>query len=214
MPFSGTSLSRLGWALTALAGLSVWLVAPHTSDQISALTGPDFPRALLGLASLAQLLIGAWVILVVGLAQAFGSTTVLRAVTPRLLRGALFAGTAGILTVAPAHADRGSPPPRDHAAVSITSHELTGLPFPDRPQPERPVWPRPARAQHTDSVVNVRPGDTLWAIARRSLPDRSADAAIATACAAWFAANRAVIGGDPDLIIPGQHLHPPTEEHS
>jgi nucleoid-associated protein YgaU len=62
-------------------------------------------------------------------------------------------------------------------------------------------------------VVIVQPGDTLWAIARRSLPNGSSEAEIARSCAAWFAANRAVIGPDPDLILPDQHLHPPTEEH-
>jgi hypothetical protein len=213
MPFSGTSLSRVGCALTALASLSLWFIAPHASTESAAVSGSDFPRALLGLASLAQLAIGAWVIVVVGLAQLFGSTTLLRAVAPRMLRGALFASTAGALAIAPAHGDRGSPPPRDHVAVSTTSHDLAGLPFPDRPPVERPHPPRVLPARQSRVVV-VQVGDTLWAIARRSLPAGSSDAEIARSCSAWFATNRAVIGADPDLIRPGQHLNPPTKEHS
>jgi hypothetical protein len=207
-------LSRGGWALTVLAGLSAWYVAPHAPTEIAAVTGPDFPRALLGLASLAQLAIAAWVIVVVGLAQLFGSTVVLQAIAPRMLRGALFASTVGALAIAPAHADRGGVPPRDHAAVSVTSHDLAGLPFPDRPQTDRPRKPSPTLPDQSDQVVIVQPGDTLWAIARRSLPSGSSDAEIARSCAEWFTANRVVIGADPDLILPNQHLHPPTKEHS
>ena len=208
MSFSGTPLTRSGCALTGLASLSVWLIAPHASTEIAAVSGSDFPRALLGLASLAQLAVGAWVVVVVGLAQLFGSTALLRAVAPRMLRGALFVSTAGALAMAPAHADRGSTPPRDDVAVS-TSHDLAGLPFPDRPLTERRPLP-----DHHGPVVTVQPGDSLWAIARRSLPDGSTDAQIARSCAAWFATNRAVIGVNPDLIRPGQRLHPPTQEHS
>ena len=212
MSLSGTSLSRGGWALTAVAGLSVWFTAPHASTEIAAVSGADFPRALLGLAALAQLAVGAWVIVIVGVARLFGSTAVLRALAPRMLRGALFASTAGVLAIAPAQADRGDGAPRDHAAVNVTSHNLAGLPFPDRPQADRPRHQLPA--QREAHVVIVQPGDTLWAIAQRSLPSGSSDAEIARSCAAWFAANHAVIGADPDLIFPHQHLHPPTKEHS
>jgi nucleoid-associated protein YgaU len=214
MSLSGTSLSRGGWALTAVASLSVWLIAPHASAEIEVVSGSDFPRALLGLASLVQLALGTWVIVVVGLAQLFGSTAVLRAVAPRMLRGALFASAAGVLAITPAQADRGSTPPRDHAAVSVPSHDLAGLPFPDRPQTQRPRHPLAALPDRQEQVVIVQAGDTLWAIARRSLPSGSPEADIARSCHAWFAANRAVIGADPDLILPGQQLHPPTKEHS
>lgn len=211
MAVSGTNLSRTGWALTVLAGVSTWFIAPHASDDLDAVIGTDFPRALLGLVSLVQLAIGVWVVVVVGLAQLVGSTAILRAVAPRLLRDMLFAGAVGALAVAPAQADRGGASPRDHAAVGVTSHELAGLPYPDRPSSATP--PAAVRRRHT-GVVIVRPGDTLWAISRRSLPAGASDAEIARSCAAWYAANRTVIGDDPDLIIPEQHLHPPIKEHS
>lgn len=212
MSLSGASLSRGGWALTVVAGLSVWFIAPHASSEIEAIGGADFPRALLGLASLAQLAISAWVIAIVGLAQVFGASSLMRAVTPRVFRGALFAGTAGVLAISPAHADHGVAPPRGYASASVTSHDLTGLPFPDRPESRSSLAPTGDRGPAR--VVVVRPGDTLWAIARRSLPAGSSDAEIARSCAAWFAANRDVIGNDPNLILPHQRLQAPTKEHS
>lgn len=205
MPHSGTSLSRSGWTLTILAGGSVWLAGPHASAAITAITGTDFPHALLGIASLVQLTIALWVILVVGLTQLIGPAAALRATTPRVLRGALLAGTAGAVAIAPAHADQGAAPSQDHAAVSATRHNLAGLPFPDRPI---------TVSLRSDTTVIVQPGDTLWTIARRSLPHGASDEEIALPCHRWFAANRAVIGGNPDLILPAQRLHPPTKDHS
>lgn len=73
---------------------------------------------------------------------------------------------------------------------------VDGLLLPDRPA-DLPVM-RPPHG------VTVRPGDTLWAIAARrgaiDLPE---------AVRAWHQANRAVIGPDPDLILPGQYLRQP-----
>jgi nucleoid-associated protein YgaU len=97
--------------------------------------------------------------------------------------------------------------------VNATNHNLAGLPFPDRPQSSRTLT-GPARSQRDDQIVIVRPGDTLWAIARRSLRPGASEAEVAAASVEWFAANRAVIGNDPDLIFPAQRLHPPTKEHS
>ena len=57
----------------------------------------------------------------------------------------------------------------------------------------------------------VEPGDTLWAIAARALPPGSSDADIALECSRWYAANRATIGSDPDLIHPLQRLNPPKD---
>jgi nucleoid-associated protein YgaU len=63
--------------------------------------------------------------------------------------------------------------------------------------------------RHDAGLVVVRPGDTLWDLAVRHLPP-GADAGAVTAC--WHRIhelNRAVIGGDPDLILPGQQLRLP-----
>lgn len=72
-----------------------------------------------------------------------------------------------------------------------------------------PVVVVPAAPAAPASVVEVRAGDTLWAIASRHLPD---DATAREVVAAWhriYRHNRAVIGSDPDLLRPGQHLEVP-----
>jgi hypothetical protein len=61
-----------------------------------------------------------------------------------------------------------------------------------------------------DAAVTVQPGDTLWSIASDHLPAGADDALIDQTWRAWYAANTAVIGADPNLIQPGQQLRPPT----
>ncbi|MCZ2823819.1 MULTISPECIES: hypothetical protein [unclassified Modestobacter] len=73
-----------------------------------------------------------------------------------------------------------------------------------------PDWPGPETGDHV-----VLRGDCLWDIARDWLTDRHAeqpvtDAEVAAAVQAWWAANATVIGPDPDLLLPGQVLRPPT----
>jgi len=187
-------LSRGGWALTGLAGLSVGLLVPDTDRTIADLQGPSFSAALLGLGSLVQLVLSSWVLLTVALALAHAPAPLVRAVTPRLMRRALFAGAASALALSPVHADR---------AVTPAHHDVAGLRLPDRP------IAAPPRVDAGPTVVVVRPGDTLWAIAARSLPAGATDAQIADSCAQWHAANREVIGDDPDLIFPTQRLISP-----
>lgn len=74
--------------------------------------------------------------------------------------------------------------------------------------------PRLPRHRHPAELVVVRPGDTLWGIAADHLPGHPPQRRIAAAWPRWYAANRAVIGDDPGLIVPGQHLHPPSEGSS
>jgi nucleoid-associated protein YgaU len=56
----------------------------------------------------------------------------------------------------------------------------------------------------------VQSGDTLWSIAARYAPDGAGAAGIAASWPTWYAANRALIGADPDLIRPGQVLQAPV----
>jgi nucleoid-associated protein YgaU len=76
-----------------------------------------------------------------------------------------------------------------------------------------PSWGAPGRlrasAQPEEAVV-VRRGDTLWDIAARHLGPAATDAEIAQAWPHWYQANRDLIGSDPDLLLPGQRLLPPT----
>ena len=68
----------------------------------------------------------------------------------------------------------------------------------------RPPLPGPRPTAYV-----VRPGDTLWAIARRHLPSSATDRDIAQAWPRWYAANRAAIGSDPSLLLPGTRLRIP-----
>jgi nucleoid-associated protein YgaU len=83
-----------------------------------------------------------------------------------------------------------------------------------RPQPDvsvvatagrRQGWPEPHE-------VVVHRGDSLWSIAARGLGPDATDAEVAEAWPHWYAANRDVIGPDPDLILPGQVLRAPAVE--
>ncbi|WP_157571043.1 LysM peptidoglycan-binding domain-containing protein [Nocardioides insulae] len=95
-----------------------------------------------------------------------------------------------------------------------------GLPYPDRPvDGEAPSGPTgrgsPADASAlgaADSVV-VRRGDSLWALTRTRLPGSAPDSQVASSVHLLHDANRAVIGEDPDLIVPGQRLSLPRELH-
>lgn len=80
-----------------------------------------------------------------------------------------------------------------------------------RPQPDLRVL-APSRhdgaADDTPEVV-VRRGDTLWSIAAHHLGPDPSEAEVARAWPAWYAANREVVGDDPDLLRPGQVLRAP-----
>lgn len=100
---------------------------------------------------------------------------------------------------------------------------LHGLPLPDRavdqrlrtPAPVPAATPAGQRPAAPVTAVVVRAGDTLWALATADLARGSqhpaTDAEVAAHVVGLHRANRAVIGGDPDLILPGQRLQlPPT----
>lgn len=57
--------------------------------------------------------------------------------------------------------------------------------------------------------VVVAPGDSLWSIVEHHLGPLSTAADIAEAWPAWYDTNRAVIGDDPSLLLPGQVLRAP-----
>ena len=162
-------------------------------DQVAALRGDDFPAAVLALVSLVTLVLATWAVLVVSLASIPALRGLGVALTPRILRGVVFAGVAGALAVPAAQAeDRG----------------VDGLRLPDRPLVAA------SEPQHVQRTVVVHRGDTVWAIARGRLGSRANVASIAREVPRWHDANRAVIGPDPDLIHPGQRLTPPSKDRS
>jgi hypothetical protein len=82
---------------------------------------------------------------------------------------------------------------------------------PDGPgaSPAVPDWPRAGAEEHV-----VLRGECLWDIAadwlQRQQPDTPVpDAAVHEATRAWWQANAAAIGRDPDLLLPGQVLRRP-----
>ena len=119
--------------------------------------------------------------------------------------------TGGIATQAQAH----EPGSGDRTG----RHLVEGLPLPDRATTTMlvsRVFARAATRHQRDQTsdpeqdfVVVRPGDTLWELAGRDLPREAGDRAVAERVRDIHAANRAVIGADPDLIRPGQRLRMP-----
>jgi nucleoid-associated protein YgaU len=85
---------------------------------------------------------------------------------------------------------------------------------PERPH-QRPqaaatlVTTAPPGHSHAAEVV-VHRGDTLWDIVAGQLGTEASDAEVAEAWPRWYAANRDIIGENPDLILPGQVLRAPT----
>jgi nucleoid-associated protein YgaU len=127
----------------------------------------------------------------------------------RLAAAALGVALSAGPVAAHAAVDRPAPP------SSVPAATATAARHPEEPPP--PGWtpdrPAAGAAAATARAVVVRPGDTLWSLAASRLapgaqPD---DHAVAAAWPRWWHTNRAVIGRDPDLIRPGQVLHPPDD---
>ncbi|GAA1527321.1 hypothetical protein [Kribbella lupini] len=81
-----------------------------------------------------------------------------------------------------------------------------GIRVPDRPTDGAPVrYTNLASGRHV-----VLRGESLWSIAAAELGAGASDSAIAARWPHWYAANRAVIGPDPDVLLPGQVLQSPA----
>jgi len=123
---------------------------------------------------------------------------------PRCVRRAVLAACGVALAsgvTAPATAADGASHGHHHGVAA-----LSGLPLPDRA-----VAPRRSRASASRIVV-VRRGDSLWSVAERDLGRGAPRRAIVRRWHEIYAANRHLIGPDPDVIEPGQHLHLPRKD--
>ncbi|MET1088942.1 MAG: LysM domain-containing protein [Arthrobacter sp.] len=60
------------------------------------------------------------------------------------------------------------------------------------------------------AAVTVIAGDTLWDIAAAAMGPGASDVEIAMQWPQWYEANRAIIGQNPDVLLPGQILQPPS----
>lgn len=121
------------------------------------------------------------------------------------------AGTALLLAPTPAAAAGPIPALPDWPVTTDVPPGPARSTTPDIPG-ALPDWPdAPALPAPGEHVV-VR-GDCLWDIAAAELSARlgrsPTGAEVAVATHAWWVANAGVVGPDPDLLLPGQVLHPP-----
>lgn len=126
---------------------------------------------------------------------------------------ALAAGPSPQLPAAGWSAEPGSsPPPTAPTATAADLPTAGWVPVAEpavRAGTPGPLLTGPRPREHRAEGVVVRRGDTLWAIVARALGPRATDAQVAAQWPRWYAANRAAIGPDPDLIQPGTTLHAP-----
>ncbi|WP_055749654.1 LysM peptidoglycan-binding domain-containing protein [Frankia sp. AvcI1] len=108
---------------------------------------------------------------------------------------------AGGASTAPEPRPASSAPARDPLVPS--SHRGTGVPASPSGTGQS------ARAGEAEEVVVLR-GDNLWTIAARHLGPTATHEQIAAEWPRWWAANSDVIGHDPNVILPGQRLRPPS----
>lgn len=137
---------------------------------------------------------------------------------PRLWQRALVVACG--LALATVLTDPGRADDAHPARTPVLARLLDGLAVPDRAEdgprarPEqqprartgRPAPPTPPPGASPRGLVLVKPGDSLWTIADDELPTTATTAEISERWRAIYAANRARIGPDPDLIHPGMSL--------
>ncbi len=208
------------WLAVTIGGLGVWSLAlPPVLEAASAVAsgaGPVVPFTgwLRGLAGGAGTVSAAWLWLNACLVVADSLRGPRLSVSAsRPVRRLLYAacGVALVpLAAPPAHADPHLVAPHPAPVNGPALARLAGLPLPERAEsgPSRHASPGPRTSAWSPEII-VGPGDTLWGLAARTLPEHAPAAAITRRWHALYRSNRAVIGADPDLIRPGQHLHLP-----
>jgi hypothetical protein len=225
MTHSGRPLTVAGLATTVAAGL-VALLLPAAVP-----TGPGFlPLLVAGCAAVGSLATAwLWVPTLLVVHDVLRGRTV-RDGVPRAVRRVVLAACglslAGSLA-APAYAATADPD-RPHGRAPA-SEVLTGLPLPDRTTTTT-QWlgsladqrsdhrsghrsdPGVTASAETQGAVRVSPGDTLWDLAEQSLGPGAGPADVERRWRQVYAANRDVVGADPDLIRPGQRLLLPATD--
>lgn len=220
MSDTSATVGRRACLLLAAVALATVAVLRLAGPAVAAVAHPSVVAAdprfdVLLRALLAAALLAGWlwcglgvvllvVRLVVGEARNGGAPSV-RPTAPWLpsaVRNAVLAALGVAVTGGlglPAVADPvGRPEPAAVAAAGVA-----GLSLPDR-MAVPATHDLSAAAEPADVVV--APGDSLWAISARLLPDRAGDARIARACRSLYRANAERIGPDPDRIYPGARL--------
>ncbi len=228
-------LARAGTLLgTATAALLLLAAAPSPQTALRQLhdAGPADPTApVVAASTLAAWGLAAWLTATVLLTVAgslpglVGTTcaAVSRRIAPTAVRRTVEVAlgltvAVGVLGAAPASAAPDDTQALGTAAGAAGAHRATAVPELDWPALPAARADDPDRlgssATRTSEPVIVRPGDCLWSVASRQLlaagTPAPADAQIAQAWPRWWAANRHVVGDDPDLLRPGMRLSPPA----
>lgn len=210
-------------AATTLAGVALWGAGLWLGLGLLAATAVHLPGFLGHLARVvSRALLPATIYRVVAGAAGLG---VLLAPVAAGARGAS-TPSPGHVATAPAIPAPGWPsdPPRSIPTLpaptvptspsSAPSHasRLPAAPAAERAPAEPGPHYGPSVAHHPRPPgILVRPGDSLWRIAATDLGRRATPARVAAAWPRWYAANRAEIGPDPDLIKPAERLHAPVQ---
>ena len=197
------------WGGVTAAGA---LVCRGVAADLRVAGDADLETWLVAVAAAALVLAACWASAVAGVVclQVARRAPVPRAGVPApvrrlLLRAcgvAVAGGLAGGLALTPAGATPGS----------LERERPTPAATPSAPAAPS-AFSAPASAP-ADRVVVVRPGDSLWRIAEAELLRRTGRAASVADVAALspriHAANRALVGPDPDLVRPGVPLTMPA----
>lgn len=195
--------------------------------------GGDPDAAVVPLVALAAWLLVGWLGLTTGttlLARLPGGVgraadAVSRRMTPALIRRAIGGSAALGIAVSPALASAaataggcgpGRLPSLDRAATACApatsaAPRPSGSPHADR-APGAAAAPRAAASPIGEQTRTVVAGDTLWGLAAAELAAAkrpTTPARVAERWPAWWQANRAVIGNDPDLLHVGAVLTVP-----
>ena len=217
------SLRAATAVLVGCVVIGLWwaTVAPLAAVRTGAASFDD----VVGLAAAASCwTLLAWVVLalaVPGKVGRFAAEVAVRLVPATIRRTAQFALGLALAAGPVAIASSASAAPLATGVVATVGHSDTGSDVMVLPDVGRPAWNVSAsttvgsRAEGAGShrrqatTVVVRPGDCLWTIAATALGSIASNAEIAAEWPRWYAANRHVIGADPDLLLPGTRLRTP-----
>lgn len=201
-----------GQLLTGLcagaAGLLLaWLALAALLTMLALVGGELGRRAAPVAARVAPSTLRAAVVVLVGGSLAVSAGLATAATSTPGATSTAYAAGAAVRTAHPTADQLESP--ATTSAVEPSPGPWTGPPAgPDRADAAL-VTSHPAPGRSPDPAVVVRRGDSLWSITARHLGPDATAVQVAREWPRWYAANRAVIGADPELLRPGQRLVPP-----